>query len=53
MTKPLDNELFDASARLSRPARLHALLFAGAALGTTLLTALGGFDVKLPRYLGE
>ena len=53
MTRHPDNDTRDASARLSRRARLHALLFAGAALGTTLLTALGGFEVKLPKSQGE
>jgi len=53
MTRERDNDPRDAAARMSRRARLHALLFAGAALGTTLLTALGGLDVKLPRAQGE
>ena len=37
----------------SRRARLQALLFAGAALGTTLLTLGGTLDPKLPPYKGE
>jgi hypothetical protein len=37
----------------SRRARLHALLFAGAALGTTLLTLGAAADPKLPPYKGE
>jgi hypothetical protein len=37
----------------SRRARLHALLFAGAALGTTLLTLGATADPKLPPYKGE
>jgi hypothetical protein len=38
--------------KLSRRDRLHALVFAGAALGTTLLT-LGAAGPKLPPYSGE
>jgi len=53
MTRHPDNDPHDTSAQLSRRARLHALLFAGAALGTTLLTTLGGFEVKLPKSQGE
>ena len=53
MTRQRDNDPRDAAAGLSRRARLHALLFAGAALGTTLLTVLGELDVKIPRYMGE
>ena len=37
----------------SRQARLRALLFAGASLGTTLLTLGGALDPKLPPYKGE
>jgi hypothetical protein len=36
----------------SRRDRLHQLVFAGAVLGTTLLT-FGGRDPKLPPYRGE
>jgi hypothetical protein len=36
----------------SRRDRLHQLLFAGAALGTTLLT-LGAAGPKLPPYQGD
>ena len=36
----------------SRRARLHALLFSGAALGTALL-ALGAVEPKLPPFRGE
>jgi len=43
----------DAPARLSRRARLHALLFAGAALGTTILTVLEVPAGKLPPFKGE
>jgi hypothetical protein len=38
--------------RPSRRDRLHALLFAGAALGTTLLM-FGAAGPKLPPYTGE
>jgi hypothetical protein len=37
----------------SRRDRLHALLFAGAALGTTLLTLGGTLDPKTPPFKGE
>jgi hypothetical protein len=37
----------------SRRDRLHALLFAGAALATTLLTLGLAADPKLPPYKGE
>ncbi|HEX3482986.1 MAG TPA: hypothetical protein VHT91_48585 [Kofleriaceae bacterium] len=37
----------------SRRDRLHALLFAGAALGTTLLTLGAAVDPKLPPFKGE
>jgi hypothetical protein len=37
----------------SRRDRLHALLFAGAALGTTLLTLGAAADPKLPPYRGD
>jgi hypothetical protein len=53
MTRYADNDPCDSSARLSRRARLHGLLFTGAALGTTLLTVLGGLETKLPPYQGE
>ena len=39
--------------RPSRRERLHALLFAGAALGTTLLTLGGTLDPKTPPFKGE
>jgi hypothetical protein len=41
------------TAAPSRQARLQALLFAGAALGTTLLTLGGALDPKLPPFRGE
>jgi hypothetical protein len=37
----------------SRRDRLHALLFAGAALGTTLLTLGAAASPKLPPYQGD
>jgi len=36
-----------------RQARLQALLFTGAALGTTLLTLGATVEPKLPPYKGE
>ncbi|HEY0482290.1 MAG TPA: hypothetical protein VGD37_32440 [Kofleriaceae bacterium] len=39
--------------RTSRRARLHGLLFAGAALGTTLLTLGGTLEPKTPPFRGE
>jgi len=41
------------AAGLSRRARLHAMLFAGAALGTTLLAVLGEPSGKLPPFRSE
>jgi hypothetical protein len=53
MTKH-DQDPRDASApRTSRQARLRGLLFAGVALGTTLLTLGGSLDPKLPPFRGE
>jgi hypothetical protein len=40
-------------APASRRAQLQVLLFAGAALGTTLLTLGGALDPKLPPFKGE
>jgi hypothetical protein len=37
----------------SRTARLHRLLFAGAALGTTLLALGAAIEPKLPPFQGE
>jgi hypothetical protein len=37
----------------SRRARLEALLFAGAALGTTVLTLAATVDPKLPLFRGD
>lgn len=54
MKKPDHRDLRDASApRPSRAAQLHALLFTGAALGTTLLTLGATIEPKLPPYRGE
>jgi len=39
--------------RPSRRARLEALLFTGAALGTTLLMLAGPKEPKLPPFKGE
>jgi hypothetical protein len=41
------------SSRPSRRARLEALLFTGAALGTTLLTLGAAVVPKLPPFQGE
>jgi hypothetical protein len=38
---------------LGARARLQALLFAGAAFGTALLTLGGGWEPKVPPYKGE
>ena len=48
-----DNRTNVQSSTASRQARLHSLLFAGAALGTTLLTLGGLFEPKLPPLRGE
>ena len=54
MTRRTDKH--PANTRAARPAlqaRLHGLLFAGAALGTTLLTLGAAIDPKLPPFRGE
>jgi hypothetical protein len=43
----------EAVDRPSRRERLHALLFAGAAAGTTLLTLGAAADPKIPPFKGE
>jgi len=43
----------DPLATRSRYARLHGLLFAGAALGTTLLMLGATIEPKFPRFVGE
>ena len=54
MNKHRSNDARKApESRLSKRARLQALLFAAGSIGTTLL-ALGLLaDTKLPRYMGE
>jgi len=52
MSKHPDNGPVDAPGILSRRARLHGLLFAGAAFGTALLT-FGVPAGKIPHYQGE
>jgi hypothetical protein len=53
MNKHDDNHPSDASrSKLSRRARLQALLFAGAAFGTALLTLVAG-EPKAPPFKGE
>jgi hypothetical protein len=49
--RPKDHPELPANQPL-RQARLQALLFAGAALGTTLLTAVAS-GPKLPPFSGE
>ena len=41
------------ASKPSRQARLQALLFTGAALGTTLLTLGAAAEPKLPPYRGQ
>ena len=53
MTRTPDNDPGAPPARPSRRARLHGLLFAGAALGTTLLTLGPTINPKLPPFSGE
>jgi hypothetical protein len=54
MSKPPDTDPRDTPApRPSRQARLHGLLFAGAALGTTLLALGPAIGPKLPPFVGE
>jgi hypothetical protein len=43
----------DQAPRPSRRARLDALLFTGAALGTTLVTLGAAVEPKLPPFRGE
>ena len=53
MSKHDDDRHSDVSrAKLSRRARLQALLFAGAAFGTALLTLVAG-EPKTPPFRGE
>jgi hypothetical protein len=54
MTRQHDPAPRDSPApRPSRRARLHGLLFAGAALGTTLLTLGTALGPKFPQSAGE
>jgi len=48
-----DKDTANMPASSSRSARLHVLLFAGTALGTTILTVLGAPETKLPPFHGE
>jgi hypothetical protein len=53
MKKQNDTDLARAqTSRAARQARLHALLFAGATLATTLLTVAAA-EPKYPRFVGE
>jgi hypothetical protein len=47
------NQCDPATGEPSRETRLRALLFGGAALGTTLATLAVFLDPKLPRWVGE
>jgi hypothetical protein len=53
MTKHSSNDMARRDARDARHARLHSLLFAGAALGTTILTLGATIEPKFPRFVGE
>ncbi|HEY0482287.1 MAG TPA: hypothetical protein VGD37_32425 [Kofleriaceae bacterium] len=54
MSKHQDTDPRDTAAPSpSRKARLHRLLFAGAALGTTLLALGAASEPKLPPFQGE
>jgi len=52
MDKHPNTDPGDAPARLSRRARLQCLLFASAALGTTLLTLGAAAEPKMPPFRG-
>jgi hypothetical protein len=47
------NNPIRAADKPSRRDRLHTLLFAGAALGTTLLTLVPATGPKLPPFQGD
>jgi hypothetical protein len=47
-----NDQIEGAVSAHAKRTRLQALLFAGAALGTALVT-LGGAETKLPPYHGE
>jgi hypothetical protein len=53
MTKHSSNDMARRDARAARHARLHSLLFAGFALGTTILALGAAVTPKLPPFLGE
>jgi len=53
MTRAPGNDLGPPPARPSRRARLHGLLFVGAALGTTLLTLGALAEPKTPPFRAE
>jgi len=53
MSKQNDKDRDTRTVKPSRQARLQALLFTGAALGTTLLTLAAAAEPKLPPYKGE
>jgi hypothetical protein len=54
MSKQESNRGTDVPAsRPSRRAQLQALLFAGAAFGTVLVTLGGAVEPKLPPFKGE
>ena len=53
MSRRGDDDHGQERAALSKRAKLHALLFAAGAIGTTLLTLGMLADSKLPRYQGE
>jgi hypothetical protein len=53
MTRRDDTRRDPQAATASRRARLHRLLFAGAALGTTLLMLGATFEPKVPHLVGE
>ena len=54
MSNHSDDDRPDLSApRLSKRARLQALLFTAGSIGTTVLTLGMLAETKLPRYQGE
>jgi len=53
MTRHPDKAPSNTPARPSRRATLHHLVFAGAALGTTLLALGAAAEPKLPPFRGE
>jgi hypothetical protein len=54
MNKHRSNDPPEApECRLSKRARLQALLFAAGSIGTTILILGMLADTKLPRYMGE